>query len=181
MVKRSLIHEDFWWLWPRTSLLRQRACHARRLALDRRCSAIPAIRTAPVCDHSVWSPALSWLHRSEVRPMWQILARCLPLRFRGGRRERGSMIDHAAHINSLIKTQLKTVSLGNLGVGFVVSHGYAPVPVPGNPDQKTLGPAWIITVTAKSALIGYPDIVLEAVLPGILPPDEHFQIGRAHV
>lgn len=85
------------------------------------------------------------------------------------------MIDHAAHINGLVRVQLKTVSLGSLGVGFVVSHGYAPVPVPGNPDQKTLGPAWIITITAKSALIGYPDIVLEAVLPGILPPDEHFR------
>ena len=84
------------------------------------------------------------------------------------------MIDHAAHINSLIKTQLKTVSLGNLGVGFVVSHGYAPVP--DGHGQQTLGPAWIITVTAKSALIGYPDIVLEAVLPGILPPDEHFRV-----
>lgn len=83
------------------------------------------------------------------------------------------MIDHMAHVSGVVRAQLKTVSFGNMGVGFVVSHGYAPVP--DGHGQQTLGPAWIITITAKSALIGYPDIVLEAVLPGILPPDEHFR------
>jgi hypothetical protein len=85
------------------------------------------------------------------------------------------MIDHAAHISGVVRAQLKTVSFGNMGVGFVVSHGYAPVPTNDPRNPQTLGPAWIITITAKSALIGYPDIVLEAVLPGILPPDEHFR------
>jgi hypothetical protein len=85
------------------------------------------------------------------------------------------MIDHAAHVAGVVRAQLKTVSFGNMGVGYLVSHGYAPIPSPNDPNQKTLGPAWIITITAKSALIGYPDIVLEAVLPGILPPDEHFR------
>lgn len=83
------------------------------------------------------------------------------------------MLDQEARISSLVRDELKAKTLGNMGFGYAVGHGFGTVPGPDN--QVYLGPLWVVTITMRNPLVGQPDIAHSLAIPGPLPPDKFFR------
>lgn len=79
------------------------------------------------------------------------------------------MIDHACRITGLVKGALG--KLTSEPVGYAVSQTIGPALDPAT-GQGGLGPVWLVMVTVRSTLLGYPDVALALPVPGLLPADK---------
>jgi hypothetical protein len=86
-------------------------------------------------------------------------------------------VEHIARLEGVVKAKLKAIALGQV-------HGYAVSPgtVPQADEQGNIigiGPGWsvIVSIPHPRPLLGQPrsDIASSFPLPGILPPDQHFE------
>jgi hypothetical protein len=93
------------------------------------------------------------------------------------------MIDQVERVTSMIKGHINTLILGESErkqYGYVVTLApFGPVQLAEGAEPQ-FGPVWAITITRKSALLGYPDIarmttLMAVVPPGNFPPDEQFK------
>lgn len=90
------------------------------------------------------------------------------------------MIDQHQRLNGVVKDELAKVA-ASLGidknqVGYFVSPSFAPVQQPDG--QIGLMFSWVVTVTLRIPLLGYPAISFPVIIPtppGALPDDDAFR------
>ena len=90
------------------------------------------------------------------------------------------MIDQQQRITTLVKDELakQAVALGldKSQVGYAVSPTFAPVAGPDG--QPGLFYCWVVTITLRVPLVGYPPMLVPVIVPaplGTLPKDDDFR------
>ena len=89
------------------------------------------------------------------------------------------MIDHARHIENVVKDALVTtcakLGIDKSEVGYAVGgHGGMGL-LPVGPGQITPSPLWVVMLSLRSKLLGQPPVADSVGVPGILPPDIAFR------
>jgi hypothetical protein len=90
------------------------------------------------------------------------------------------MIDQHQRLNGVVKDELAkvapTLGIDKSQVGFFVNPSFAPMQQPGG--QVGIMFAWVVTVTYRVPLLGYPVMGFPVVIPtppGALPDDDAFR------
>lgn len=89
------------------------------------------------------------------------------------------MIDHASHIESVVKDELAKacakLGIDKSEVGYAVSNGGGMGLMPVGPGQVAPSPLWSVMLSLRSKLLGQQRVADSVGVPGILPPDEMFR------
>lgn len=89
------------------------------------------------------------------------------------------MIDHASHIESVVKDELAKAcvkfGLDKSEVGYAISGMGGMGLLPVGPGQVVPQPLWTVMLSVRSKLLGQPPVADSVGIPGILPPDEAFR------
>ena len=90
------------------------------------------------------------------------------------------MIDQQQRLSGVVKDEISklapTLGVDKSQVGFAVNPTFAPVAQPGG--QTGLYYAWVVTITLRVPLLGYPPVLMPVIVPsplGTLPSDNDFR------
>jgi hypothetical protein len=81
--------------------------------------------------------------------------------------------DQAQRINAVVSDALAS----HEDISYAVGHFFGSVPIPNG--TAYIGPAWIITLTMRSPLLGNPDIAPAMPIPAAIPTDGTIRLAVA--